>query len=135
MAIVCFSCASGPETEKKSPLNYLSGEHYDANVTSGVVPIHLKRKKKYTSLSGNCFFQIKNDDYKYPVKFQKLRLLKDGKEISSTTTSNNGDFKISSHLENGRYELVLDTAKYEGKMVIEVSQYEHQDIPLKVNKR
>ena len=135
LLIGCFSCATGPKAEKKSPLNYLSGDHYDSDITSGVLPIRIERKRKNTSLSGDCFFQRAQDDFKYPAKFQRIILLKEQKEVASSSTDGNGHFEINSYLKNGEYELALDSVKYRGKKRIDISKYSHEKISLEVSKK
>ncbi len=104
-----WGCTHGPKNENKSVLNYLNREQYVADVTTDIVPLSIKRIKKHTTLKGNCYFKAKNDDFKYPVRFNKIRIMKDGK-------------------------LMVDNIKFKGQISISVNTYKVNDINFEVEK-
>src|SRR3989344_2976994 len=125
------SCATyGPESEKKSPLNYLSGDHYHSDITSGSVPILLERIEKNTTISGKCFFVVGNDDFKYSLKFKKLLLLRDGQKKAEAATDGLGNFIFSAPLSNGEYDIKVDHTDYSGEKKIKISYYEIKNIEI-----
>ncbi len=134
LSLLLSSCASGPKSEKKSSLNYLSGDHYQSDVTAGSIPLSVKRVRKNTTLSGKCFFK-QGDGFKYPVKFVRINILEDGRTLGSTTTDGSGNFTLSSYLENGAYQLSVDSKKYRGSIPVKVEKYEYKGLELVVKKQ
>lgn len=137
LIVLLFSACSviGPQTEKKSSLNYLSGEHYKAKSTlGGVIPVVVERVKKDTVINGNCFFRLANDNFKYPVKFQKIGIFKGTKQVGYINTDTHGKFSLHSYLVNGTYTLKIISSHYLGEASVKVSSYMINNIDLLVSK-
>lgn len=138
--LIC-SCAHGPQTENKSPLNYLNGENYQADVTVGALPISVNRLERSTLITGQCFFKNpKNnkaavpDDYNYPVKFKRIALMKDGQILKHAVTDALGNFTINTPLSNGEYLLKSLDKAYQGQMSITITRYQLVDVKFQLNK-
>ncbi len=121
----CVPVAYGPKTEKKSPANYLSGEHYDSTATVGPVSL-LKRKEVVTMVSGRLVLGEGLESVS--LKHQRLKLLKDDKVVAETTSDLDGNYSFFGHLSDGSYRILLDSDKFTASQSIEVRGYKLKDI-------
>ena len=144
-ALVGASCAYGPKTEKKSKLNYLSGEHYegtgpkvaDVPVVKDMpevrdtpvvetIPLFYKRKVVPTVIKGTVVV----DEFR-PLKYKNLLLLQGDTVILKTTTDHVGAFKFSGSLPNGQYLIKVEDERYNGEQPITVDKYEIESVLVK----
>lgn len=135
--IILVGCVYGPKQERKSPLNYLNGEHYEVNeYTAGnqlVLPV-AKKKAKATHIRGALF--VKEGILPVPLKFQVLVLTnKDGEILAETTSDSSGQFQFSEVLKNGDYLIQIQADKYEAKFPIDVQAYEINDLIVEAHRR
>ena len=122
------SCAIGPDSERKSKLNYLSGEHYESTVNmGGVVPIVVQSKKVNTTIAGTVLLNEYN-----PLKFTTLLLQNNNKTILETRTDNKGLFKFNGYLENGEYVIKTYMEKYALEKTIKVDKYKIEGLLFKI---
>ncbi|MBF0363180.1 MAG: hypothetical protein HQK49_19315 [Oligoflexia bacterium] len=147
LSIIIVSCAYGPKQEKKSPLNYLNGEHYQSRVAvpvpiAGVpvpIPVVVERIEKNTVINGNVFLRNSDQfgDSDYPIRFQKILLQKDSVTLAETTTNNDGAFSFSTPLANGTYTLVMANEKYtiEKKINVNIQSYSSEKVEMIARKR
>ncbi|MDH3976702.1 MAG: hypothetical protein OEV42_20765 [Deltaproteobacteria bacterium] len=124
-----ISCAVGPDTEKKSKLNYLSGEHYEGQGRVGPFPVYVERKKVRTLLEG----YITVNEYT-PLGHTKLLLQKDNKTILETRTTQKGLFKFHDYLENGKYIIKINSELLEWQEEIKVDSYELKDLHFNIER-
>jgi len=117
--MVTISCAVGPESEKKSKLNYLSGEHYKSTVSVGALPVIIQGNEVSTKIEGRILLTEYN-----PLKFRKLLLQRDNETILETTTDYNGSFKFSGYLTNGEYKIIADSNSINFEAPLSVDRYE-----------
>ena len=127
------SCAYGPKTEKKSPMNVLNGDQYKSGVDVLGIPI-VERQRKDTTIKGSCFFLKDGDDFRYPVKFQKLTLSRGNLVLDTQNTNDRGEFTFSHYLENGKYILKIESKNFHGSMEIKVDSYLISNLAFKVSK-
>jgi len=139
------SCAYGPKTEKKSRLNYLSGEHYEGQGPTvsdlpGVkdmqevrdypfmegIPLFYKRKEVPTVITGTVVI----DEFR-PLKYKSLELLLDGNVILKTITDHVGAFKFSGMLPNGQYLIKIEDENFASEQPVTVDQYEVDNVLVK----
>ena len=124
--LLCLtSCVSGPNSERKNPLNYLNGEHYRQSPTGGgdqlVLPI-LKRKDKLTMISGQTV--LKSGILVTPVRHAKIELFDSNKKMVATTTSNNmGEYQLSGRLKNGSYSINVETKSLQLSRSLSIDRY------------
>ena len=139
------ACAYGPETEKKSMLNYLSGEHYEASgptvadvpvvkeldevkdvpLVEGV-PLLYKRKAVSTVIRGRAMvseFQ--------PLKFKALELRQQDTVLLTTTSDHLGVFRFSAILPSGLYIIRVGVDEYPCERQIKVESYLLENIELR----
>lgn len=132
------SCTHGPATENKSPLNYLNGENYQANTTLGPIPISVTRVVKNTKIRGQCFFKNPKennlDDFKYPVKYKRIAIIKDGIKSKETATDSQGYFEFNAIFNNGEYIITISDKDYKGQLTINVESYQLDNIIFQVQK-
>ncbi len=125
----------GPKTDPKSPLNYLSGENYQATDSIMGVTV-VDRKARSTEISGSVVGKVKDiSDGAIGVPLRNIQvalLTTKGQKIAETITTEYGDFKFSVPLQNGTYQLAVDTQKYVGSRSIEVTSYELHNLALEV---
>lgn len=120
LTCVLSSCAYGPAQEKKSPLNYLNGEHYDQSVNINSLPVLGKQKEKDTIISG----KLEMDDAfsRLPNKVE-LALVSNGKTILTSHTNAAGIFSFQGNLINGKYLLKASSSQFSGEKLIDVDAY------------
>lgn len=124
--LICAGCVTGPDAERKSPLNYLNGEHYSANsaaVHSGpaAIPV-LKRKSKATTIKG--MVHLLSDTIPQPIKGAKVSIIDSkGESLASTISRADGRFEIQETLDNGMYYIVASFKGIENKQQMSVSSY------------
>lgn len=113
----------GPSTEQKSVLDLLSEKNYQETASVLGIPV-LKSKKRNTIIEGTVYIHEI-----IPMHYVKLRLLNsEGKTVSKTTTSYNGNFEFMDYIINGKYLLKIDSAQYSGEIKIEVNGYQLHNI-------
>ncbi|MBF0297364.1 MAG: hypothetical protein HQK51_01505 [Oligoflexia bacterium] len=144
-----FSCAYGPQQEKKSTLNYLNGEHYQSRANALIpiqignfispvpVPFVVERIEKNTVIKGVAFLRQVDQfgNYDLPIRFQKIILLKENITICETTSNNEGFFSFSAPLNNGIYTIKLSNDKFNIEKNINVNSYSLEKVELIANKR
>ena len=128
-------CVLGPTTEKKSPLNHLSGEHYSNDPVTAQpsrvmgVPLLKRKKQKNTIIRGQAL--KKSGLFNTPVKFAEIIILdKDGNTIARGSTDINGKYEVSSHFPNGSYKVLLKSKSQKGESSFEVKEYEVNNIDI-----
>lgn len=122
------SCTVGPDYERKSRLNYLSGEHYESRSRVGPVPLILEGKNVKTVIEG----AITVNEYT-PLRFTRLLLQKDNQTILETTTSQNGLFEFTDYLPNGNYLIKIDSPTLRWEEEIKVDKYELKNLHFNIN--
>lgn len=120
------SCAYGPSQEKKSPLNYLSGEHYERSADIFGVPV-VERKTMDTVISGKI--QMDDPFAKLP-RVVELNLINDGKIIFTSHTSKSGIFQFQGVFPDGDYVLEAISPHSTGKVSIKINSYQLTDVLL-----
>ena len=128
------ACVYGPKAERKSPLNYLNGEHYEQSpefAFKNPAPI-LKRKDKETEIKG--IVQLDAKPLPQPINRATVTL-KDssGKKIADTTTNVNGGFKLHAKIHNGRYSLEVSSRKYYDKKYFTVDKYNIENLIITID--
>lgn len=76
--------------------------------------------RKPVYLSGHCMFTKPGDDYKYPIRHARIKVVREEMVFAEAGTDINGFFEISAHLDAGKYELVLDSQRYTSRLNIEI---------------
>ena len=145
LGLILCHCAYGPKTEKKSPLNYLSGEHYEnggaaaANVSTGsgnpspvVIPF-LRRKEVATHIRGQVLLAAQ--PFPIPLKFQKVILMRKNERVAEGMTDSTGSFLIGGNLPNGEYTLLLESNTYGGSSSLEIKSYEANSINIMAERK
>lgn len=129
------SCVYGPKSERKSPLNYLSGDHYETSRTGSdqyIIPV-VKKKEKPTRIEGAV--SVKAGMFATPLRHLNLVLLKpNGTQVHEFSTDSEGKFSFSAHLKNGSYQLKIKSEKYSGSLSFEVKSYEVSNLSLIASK-
>jgi len=132
MILGLCDCIHGPKTEKKSPLNYLNGDHYQEEGRIFSVPV-LERKTVLTKIRGQVMFDLK--PVGEPLRFQKIGLYLGENKIFETTSDQYGRFEFRESIANGSYRLILMSEKYQGSTPLEVTKYEIGGIELIVTRK
>lgn len=124
MMLVLSSCAYGPTQEKKSPLNYLSGEHYEQTANVFGVPL-VERKTKETIISG--YIQMDDPFAKLPGEAQ-LSLISDGKIFATLHANKSGRFQFQGVFPDGDYILKASSPLSAGEVLIKINSYKISDL-------
>lgn len=144
--VVLFSsCAYGPKTEKKSPLNALNGENYVTSAEGGTMgttlnsggvalPIAMKRKDRATEVQGKVMMQAGLGAV--PVQGVEIGLFaEDGKMLANGSSGIGGEFTLRVPVRNGVYKLKTIGDKYEGQYPVAVQSYSVTGILFQVQKK
>lgn len=124
IVLVLSGCAYGPTQEKKSPLNYLSGEHYERSADIFGVPL-VERKTKETAISGRI--QMDDPFAKLPGE-AKLSLISDGKIFATSRTNKSGSFQFQGVFPDGDYTLKASSPLSTGMVLIKINSYKISDV-------
>lgn len=119
-----LGCISGSEHKKKSLLNYVNGDHVDAQ---GGVQIRAKN----TVLKGKLALQF--DSYSVPPSCT-IGLFRNDEIIFKTTSTRAGTFEIETNLENGQYVISVLDERYSGSLKLRISDYYHNNLILNISK-
>jgi hypothetical protein len=119
------SCAHGPQTEKKSPLNYLSGEHYAPEGDIAGIPV-TRRKPVDTTISGTLM--VDSHPIPIPLKFQALSLKQGDNTLLKTSSAGNGTFSFKGIIPNGTYSIELASKKYNATVPVTVTDYHVENL-------
>lgn len=118
------ACAYGPTQEKKSPLNYLNGEHYEQSANIFGVPV-IERKTKNTKISG----KIQMDDPFAKLSHEtQLSLISNSQIISTVQANTSGSFQFQGTFPNGDYLIRATAPLLSGEVSIKVNDYDIKDI-------
>ena len=125
LILFLISCVSGPETEKKSPLNYLNGEHYEAGgVTLGGIPLSVRRRVVPVTIKGHVV--VSKENFETRSRWTRLALFKDDVLVTRFQSDEKGRFMVKRDLPSGSYEIrPVDDKKYTGNQLLLVNSYEH----------
>ncbi|MGE3973503.1 MAG: hypothetical protein AB7F59_03145 [Bdellovibrionales bacterium] len=123
------ACARGPKTEKKSPLNYANGEHYQQTANILGVPV-LERVEKQTKIKGQVI--VKGQPFNTPLRFQKMALKNKDNVVLKTSTNSEGIFEFTGEIPNGFYRVELVSERYKAAAEVHVTAYENKDLLLVV---
>ena len=125
LLFVLVSCSTGTK-KGGSSLNYLNGEHYKADVHSGVLPYSVSKVRKSTLISGKIYY-IK-DDFKYPLRLTKVLLMKNNSLVASLSSDNYGEFSLKERLSDGNYQLKIESEKFAGSKNITLKGFKVADV-------
>ena len=131
------ACVTGPETEPKSKLNYLNGDHYKATNTLGggiPIPITIERQVVATTIEGQAVID-RSELYQPALKFADVALLHGTDELARVTTDQNGRFSFSLELGNGTYRVHAANDEFVGDVKVVVTEYQIKNVVLKVTPR
>lgn len=123
------SCMQGPKTEKKSKLNYLSGEHFKATDSLNIIPTVVTRREVPSTISGYLLYKTAN--IPLPLGNKDITLINNkGEVLSKSKTLSDGSFIIKHVLNNGTYTLQISDESYKMKQKISLSGYELKNLNL-----
>jgi hypothetical protein len=124
----------GPKTENKTPLSVLNGENYDNGPNPYgadrlILPV-ITTKERQTRIRGSV--RTESGIAEIPLKNCLVELRLNEALVKKTTTDSFGDFTISGVIKNGSYTLHAISKSFEGEKRIEVSQYDVDNVVIKV---
>jgi hypothetical protein len=129
---ILSACVTDTEsTEKKSALNYLNGEHYQATSFIGPVPVGIERRMVSTKISGQAFI-MRTGIYQPPLRDSVVVLMEGNSELQREDTDHNGHFEFVLDLASGSYTIRADASPYVGEVNIKVDSYEVRKVVLQV---
>jgi len=128
------SCVHGPKQEKKSPLNVLSGEHYQADgvVEPGGIPLSFERKIKKTEISGRV--QVIDPLAVIPANLT-VQLWQEKKMLHEEKVDNAGGFTFLGDFPNGDYLLRTSSSRFQGELPVKVDSYKVGNLVLIAEKK
>ena len=132
LAFLFSSCAYGPKTERKSPLNHLNGEHYQTPTVKVISPLLIlrnKRKDKPSKIEGAVV--VKGELFDSPLRYIQIGFFnKDNQQLFTTTTDNAGNFSHESVVKNGTYKLRILGSKYKGEIKVIIESYTVKELKI-----
>lgn len=134
LALLAAGCVVGPESDRKSRLNYLNGEHYRADVVLHGVPVLIERRTVNTRISGHAV--VKGSRFHEPtLRFEELVLYSDAIEVSRTRTDEHGAFAFCEGLKTGTYRIAPADERYRGEVAVVVDSYIEENVVLRLEPR
>lgn len=134
LALLAAGCAVGPESDRRSRLNYLNGEHYRAQVLVSGIPVLIERRAVLTHITGHAV--VKGSRFHEPaLRFEELVLYSDTIEVSRTRTDQHGAFGFSQELEDGTYRIAPADVRYRGEVAVVVDSYHEENVVLRLAPR
>ncbi len=125
-SLAAVACSSGKKSEDKSVLNKVNGENYSADTIAGV-PI-VKSNDRWTTVQGQIAFT--NPTFDPSTGIQNVKLLRNGKVVSQTSTNPDGTFEFKGKFENGDYQVKVDSKTLVGSAPLKINSYEVKDFVL-----
>lgn len=127
LSFITSSACQVTEIDQKNVRNPFEGKNYDRQ-TGFVLPVASIGDKKVdlTTIEGELLLDLK--PIPIPLKNQKLNLIKGDKLVSSVSSDSDGRFKFFGEFRNGKYEIQIESKKYNTHYPLEVKSSQIKNI-------